>query len=167
MTHKPRGLFAEANKTQQQSKNKPPQVIDALAKQIEKYQAKQTRRPPMMPSNAYAGAKWWLSVMESAHEYRDRVEPISRDGRIVAWKTPHHDRLLYTLNRFYSLSQPVQVWIVENMAKGIPWRGEKQAEYAAIIQIHAAMQKNPEKFKTNARGVASAFFQATREASKR
>ena len=130
----------------------PPLIVDVLAK-ILGLHLKKHRMPECMPNQHYDACHWFVSHQEPAHEYRDRVEPIEKEGSIVGWRTPYHDRLSSNLKIFLSMSELQQVYIAANVEAGIPWRGDSILMYSKIIEQHKAMMKNTEAYIGNAKEV--------------
>lgn len=128
--------------------SKPPKVEDVLAIIIRDWTGKRRSIPECMPKGEYHAASWFLDLMEQPHAFLDTPEPIRsmKTGDISAWRTPYHDRVSLLLHKFLRLSEPHQVFVVEYIGKGVPWRGESIEQYGSICREHGQMLKDPENY---------------------
>lgn len=130
--------------------SKPPLIQDVLAAVIEKSRMK---IPDCMPSQPFDAAHWWIAHQEKPHPSRDIPEVLKKDGQVIGWSTPYHDRLVHTLRKFLSLIEPHQVFLVQNIKAGIPWRGDSIESYAVIVEQHREMKKDPDTYRANAKRI--------------
>ena len=128
------------------SQESPPEIVPYLGEFLSKYKARGKRWPEIMPEGENHAARWWIDLMEPPREFGDEPQAVERDGQIRGWRTPYHDRLLFSLQKFLGFTEPQQVWIVEHVMNGIPWRGDDGKRYADIIKHHELMKKNPAAF---------------------
>ena len=101
------------------------------------------RMPKMFPENKLEAANFWISKQEPPKEEREAVEwqsnPKHRDGGF--WKSPYIDRLAFTLKKFLALGSPRQFFVIENIDKGCPWRGDGIDFFKMVVQEHQKMQE--------------------------
>ena len=152
-------LFEKKPTTQANAQDAPPEVAEVLARFLERHQAKLRPWPESFPEGAYHAARFWIDLMEPPHPWRDVPQPRENNGKRVGWFTPYHDRLLFALQKFCKFTPPQQVWIIEHVRQGIPWRGDDGLAYAAIIDQTKAMHANPAEYV----GQASAVLRGMRK----
>ena len=121
--------------------NRPPDLIDVLSRLM----MRAKHKPRMFPSDPRAAASYWINHQEKACEHTEAVEKITQSDK-TCWKTPYHDRLAGTLKIFLMLKGPQQVFVIEHIDAGIPWRGDSIEMYNSIIVETRKMQGNPEAY---------------------
>ncbi|MBT8046520.1 MAG: hypothetical protein KJN67_05080 [Pontiella sp.] len=158
-------LFQDKPKASRSSSDPtPPDVVETLGEFLERYQARGLRWPAGIPDGAFHAARYWVEINEDPHRYRDNPGPIYKGGALVAWSTPYHDRLLFSLQKFLGFNSAQQIWILEQIKRGIPWRGEEGKVYAAIIEQAEIMARDPAGYIGNATPALAAIRGARRGA---
>lgn len=112
----------------------PPDIVDILAGFLETWQRQARPWPEGFPAAPKQAAKVFVGLMEPPDRFRDRPSPRHKDGKVIGWSTPYHDRLLLALQKFVAFNSVQQVYIVEHIRAGIPWRGEDGRQYAFIVE---------------------------------
>lgn len=112
----------------------PPHVLDVLEDFLRQYARP---LPEPMPANPRQAAQWWLAHQKPADERHEAP----RTGKSGTWICPYHDRVLYTLRRFLSLSPADQRIILAAHEDGISWRGDEMDRFMDIIHEHGEMQR--------------------------
>ena len=108
--------------------SRPPDVVEVLAKILMRTKFK----PKMFPVDPRAAASYWINHQEPPHEFTEAVQKVEQ-GDKVFWRTPYHDRLSGTLKIFLSLKSPQQLFVIEHIERGIPWRGDNIQMFNSII----------------------------------
>lgn len=116
----------------------PEEVIDQYLKQ------KNPRIPDGMPSDGFQAARWWMARQAPGDRFTESASPPVKKGG--TWTTPYHDRLIYTLKKFLKLKRVQQVFVIEHIEKGIPWRGDDMDKYTQYVEEHAKMLEDKEKY---------------------
>ena len=117
--------------------NKCPTVEEVIGGFLENFRG---RKPKMFPSDPFQAANYWRSKQEPGDRFTEAAQPPVEKGK--GWKTPYHDRLLYTLKQFLALKPVEQVFVIEHIGHGIPWRGDDIHVYRAIVDEHHRMQQS-------------------------
>ena len=112
------------------SETKPPKAVDILSMIFDKYR----KRSEIIPLRPYDAAHWWMDHQEPANEMTERVERVVDKTGKVGWQTPYIDRIAATLRIFLSMNPAQQIFIIEKVQHGIPWRGDSMAFYLEVIR---------------------------------
>jgi hypothetical protein len=100
----------------------------------------------IIPRDYLAAARWWLEHQEP--QGRNEQPQLEHDKKGVAnWKTPFIERVSATWLTFLSFSEPVKVYIIGNIERGIPYRGDDIKFYKMVVEESAKMleaQATPE-----------------------
>lgn len=110
----------------------PEAVIDQYLKQ------QNPRIPKGAPPDPFQFARWWMAHQEEGDRFTEAASPPATKGG--EWKTPYHDRLVYTLKKFVRLSAVQQVFVIEYVEKGLPWRGDDIEDYRRYVEEWQIMQ---------------------------
>ena len=100
--------------------------------------------PAPIPKGKYHAANWWIDHQEPARKFAEDAEPLRKDGEITGWKTPYHDRLVYTAKRYLKLNHNERLYVQHNVEHGIPWRGDDFEFYKLVVAEHAKMLADPD-----------------------
>ena len=111
----------------------PEEVLEPILKRA-KY------KPKLMPADPFQAARWFMGMIE---KHDDFAEPCIRVKPGV-WDTPYHDRLAARLRVFLRLKHIHQLYIYENVQRGIPWRGDPIPDYKRIVDEHDRMLRHKE-----------------------
>ncbi len=124
--------------------NNPPAAVDVLAPMFDGHKSKH------IPERPFDAAHWWTDHQEPANEYNERLEPITKNGELIGWKTPYHDKLVSTLRIFLTLSEPHKAFVIDNIQSGIPWRGDDIKFYTGVCAEAEKMAQDREGYISNA-----------------
>lgn len=113
---------------------------------LEKILKKRKYKPKMFPGDSFQAARYWMAHQEQPRDYVDNAVPNTKDGKIIGWHTPYHDRLAVNMKIFFRLKHIHQVHVIENVEAGIPWRGDPPDFYIAVVQQAHLMLKNKDKY---------------------
>lgn len=102
------------------------------------------RVPKGMPSDGFQAARWWMARQAPADQFSEAATPPRVKGS--DWVTPYHDRLMYTLKKFLRLKSIQQVYIIEHIERGIPWKGDEIGHYQLVVEESAKMAENKEQY---------------------
>lgn len=116
----------------------PEEVIDQYLK------VKNPRIPKGAPADGFQFARWWMAHQAPADNFSEAATPPTVKGG--TWETPYHDRLIYTLRRFLRLKTVQQVYVIEHIEQGIPWKGDDISFYTQIVEEQAKMAVNREQY---------------------
>ncbi len=133
----------------------PPRIRDVLTAIFAKHGI-----PEGFPIDPIAAAKFWLAHQEPADKPRELPRLESFEGRKV-WKTPYHDRVSSTLKIFIGLDRPQQVYVIEHVRKGIPWRGDSMQMYTMIVEQHELMMQDKDAYIGKAKAVVERMMKPT------
>lgn len=100
--------------------------------------------PKMFPTDGFQAARYWMAHQLPADNFSEAATPPTVKGG--TWETPYHDRLLYTLKRFLKLKTVQQVYVIEHIEQGIPWKGDDISFYTQIVEEQAKMIVNKEQY---------------------
>lgn len=120
---------------------RPPDIIDVLSKVMMRHK----RKPQMFPSDPRAAASYWMNHQEPPHEFTEAVQRVEQGDKSF-WRTPYHDRLTGTLKIFLSLKSPQQIFVIEHIERGIPWRGDSIQMFNSIIVETQKMQAGKDDY---------------------
>jgi len=108
---------------------------------IAHYLANTKRRVPEgMPVDGFQAARWWMARQAPGDPFSEAATPPVKKGG--EWATPYHDRLLYTLRRFLKLKRVHQIYVIEHIDKGVPWKGDDIDLYITVVEETAVMNKS-------------------------
>lgn len=124
---------------------------------LEKVLKKRRHKPKMFPSDSFQAARYWMAHQEQPRDYVDDVVPITKDGKIIGWKTPYHDRLAVNLKIFFRLKHINQVYVIEYVEAGIPWRGDPPDIYIKVVRQAQLMLKDKDKYIESAMQALATF----------
>jgi hypothetical protein len=85
-----------------------------------------------------------MSHQPQGDRFSEAATPPATKGG--SWTTPYHDRLIASLKKFLGLKHVQQLYIIEHVEKGIPWRGDDLDKYTDIVNEHFKMVENKEKY---------------------
>ncbi len=134
--------YQSAARPKYESNSKPPRVVDVLQAIL----ARRRFKSKQMPHNDFEAAHWWVRQQEKPDEDSDKPQPIEKEGVIIGWQTPYHDRLASTLRKFLVLSEPQKAYVIEGIESGVPWRGEDIRLYRSIRHEHGVMMQDPARY---------------------
>lgn len=123
---------------------RPPQVIDVLADICQHAR----RKPVMFPSDPRAAASYWINHQEPPNESTERPRQIKQKDKVF-WQTPYHDRLAANLRTFLQFKKIHQLFVIEAIERGIPWRGDSVEFFADIIRETDKMLANKDEYIEN------------------
>jgi len=107
-----------------------------------------THHTEYMPAKPLEAATWWVDHQDPWNKIQERPERQNdKRGNFSGWLTPYHDRVAATLKIFLELSEPEKCFVVENIERGIPWRGDPIYLYKAIIEEHEKMAQDIDGYK--------------------
>ena len=87
----------------------------------------------MFPAENRAAAKYWLK--RQPEERRNERPRAKLDNNvIVGFDTPYEDRLVSALWEFIRLTPPERDFVILNIERGIPWKGEPLTLYRQIVE---------------------------------
>jgi hypothetical protein len=126
---KPRGDTGPTTRTP------PPRAEGALQEVIRGNMNANKHHPTMMSNSPHDAALFWLRHQEP-EKPSDRPEWIWKSGSDAggSWNTPHIDRVVETLHKFLGLSSPQQVFVIEKIEAGYPYRGDSIEFYLEVIK---------------------------------
>lgn len=124
---------------------------------LEKILKKRRHKPKMFPGDPFQAARYWMAHQEQPHHWKENAEPIKKDGKVTGWHTPYHDRLAINLKTFFQLKHIHQVYVIENVEAGVPWRGDPPDNYIEIVRETQKMLKNKEAYIDNAKQIHREF----------
>jgi hypothetical protein len=129
------GYDAPRNNTGPTTKTPPPAPEGALVDVLAGLRQAGGKFPPMFPGDRLDAALYWMRHQEPESQ-RDRPEWIWKSGTDAGgqWNTPYNDRVVETLHKFLGLSQPQQVFVIENIERGYPYRGDSIEFYLEVIK---------------------------------
>lgn len=116
----------------------PEEVIDQYLKEAN------PRIPDGMPQDGFQAARWWMAHQIQHDNFTEAALPPAKKGG--EWQTPYHDRLMYTLKKFLKLKRVHQIYVIEHINKGIPWKGDEISLYTQYVDEAAKMAQNPEQY---------------------
>lgn len=102
------------------------------------------RVPEGMPSDGFQAARWWMARQSPADQFSEAATPPNKKGG--EWNTPYHDRLVYTLKQFLKLKRVHQIYVVEHIDKGVPYKGDPIDLYITYVDEAAKMHHDKEKY---------------------
>jgi hypothetical protein len=111
----------------------PEEVIDQYLKR------KNPRIPKGAPADGFQFARWWMAHQIPSDNFTEPAVPPSKKGG--EWETPYHDRLLYTLRRFLRLKAVQQVYVIEHINKGVPYKGDDLDKYIQFVEENTKKEK--------------------------
>lgn len=138
-----------------------PKAVDVLADVFTRYISRHCEGvwPDHIPRPAFKAAQWWMETQEPAKQ-SEHAEPIYNPrGDLVAWQTPYHDRVKYTLQKFLAMDGLEQKTVLACIDEGIAYRGDDFSFFMEIVHHHRAMQRNPEAFKQRAAAMMARGWQ--------
>ena len=103
-----------------------------------------------MPKEFLEAANWWVDHQEQPTESDTPVKRTDKNGDVTGWDTPYIDRLSFNLHRFITLPHIQQVYVVEKIEDGIPWRGDGMMMYKEIVIEAEKMALDKDKYIDNA-----------------
>ena len=102
--------------------------------------------PQHFPSRPLEAAKFWIQRQEPQTFSESPQFANNKDGE-GSWKCPYNDRLQYTLAKFLSMSDAQQMFILDHITRGYPWRGDDISFYKMVIAETDQMMIDPEAYK--------------------
>ncbi len=124
---------------------------------LEKILKKRKYKPKMFPGDPFQAARFWMAHQEQPRDYVDNAVPQTKNGKIVGWDTPYHDRLCVNLKIFFRLKHIHQVYVIENVEAGIPWRGDPPDNYIQIVRQTQLMLSDKDKYIESAMKALKSF----------
>lgn len=116
--------------------NKCPTPEEYIDMWIKRYKVK---LPNTLPQDNFQAARFWMAHQIPADNFVEHATPPAQKGG--EWKTPYHDRLVYTLKRFMALKSIEQIYVLENIKRGIPYKGDDLDRYKQYVKDHEVMKK--------------------------
>lgn len=118
--------------------------------------------PELMPMRPADAARWWLQRQEAQtfSEYPNYNTDKNGEG---SWKCPFNDRVSFTLAKFLSMRKAEQMFIVDHIEQGYPWRGDEIAFYKMVIAETEKFKANPEQYKEIGNAVLRSSIRGTTE----
>jgi hypothetical protein len=113
---------------------------------LKRHSEKGKSRPKMFPGTVREAAQYWIGHQPPPDDYREGVKKIIKNEELVGYETPYHDRLARTLCRFLVQKHIHQLFIIEAIERGIPWRGDEIGIYTEIVKEADKMLKDPESY---------------------
>ena len=133
------------------------QVCPTPESVLEKVLKRRNHKPKMFPGDLFQAARYWMAHQEQPRDYVDNAVPNTKDGKIIGWHTPYHDRLCVNLRIFFRLKHIHQVYVIENVEAGIPWRGDPPDNYIKVVRQAQLMAKDKGKYIENAMQALKSF----------
>ncbi len=127
------------------------QVCPTPESVLEKILKRRKNKPKMFPSDPFQAARYWMAHQEQPHDWMDNAVPNTKEGKVIGWHTPYHDRLSVNLRTFFQLKHIHQVYVIENVEAGIAWRGDPADIYIKVVRQANLMLKNKDKYIDNAK----------------
>ena len=118
---------------QQDAFNRPPVLAEVLAKIL--LESKKPR-PPMFPANNFDAGQFWITKQEPPNENTEEVTPRKHNDKVVGWNTPYHDRVAYRLKAFLGHTRANQLFIIDMVDHGMPWRDESIEQCKVLIKLN-------------------------------
>jgi len=107
-------------------------------------QANDRRIPKGFPSDPFQAARFWMAHQIQPDAFTEAATPpVTKGGN---WGTPYHDRLLYTLKKFLKLKAVHQVYVIEQIERGIPWGGDEIDLYIQFVEESDKMAQNKSQY---------------------
>lgn len=113
---------------------------------LEKVLKKRKSKPKMFPPDLFQAARYWMAHQEQPRKWMDDAVPNTKSGKVTSWHTPYHDRLCFNLKIFFQLKHIHQVYVIENVEAGVPWRGDPPDLYIKFVGEAQKMRSNKEKY---------------------
>jgi len=107
---------------------------------------KRNHKPKMFPGDSFQAARYWMAHQELPRDYVDNAVPQTKNGKIIGWDTPYHDRLVVNLKIFFRLKHIHQVYVIEHVEAGVPWRGDPPDNYIQVVRQANLMIKDKDKY---------------------
>ncbi len=106
------------------------------------------RKPKMFPDDHTKAAEFWMAHQEPPNEESEHITPKKSpyDGEIMGWNTPYHDRLIRNLRKFLTMGEVNQVYIIQKIENGIPWRGDDMWNFKQIVVEAEKMAKDKKPY---------------------
>ena len=139
-------MFEDAPTDEKKPSAKPPNPIDVLLPILRGCK----RRPSMFPQDPTTAAKFWIAKQEPPNEFTEAIRQESRKDGSKYFITPYHDRLAANLKTFVQLQHIHQVFVIDAIDRGIPWRGDDIHKFTKTVEQHNEMLKDPEAYIGNA-----------------
>jgi hypothetical protein len=127
-----------------------PDIISTIARILNHHATKGRRKPKMFPSDVNEAARFWVSHQRAPDDYTEAMTEIRKNGELVGYHAPYHDRVVKTLRVFLGLKEIHQVFVIDCIDKGMDYRGEDMVMYTEIAKQFEIMWKDPEKYKADA-----------------
>lgn len=151
-------MFENSPQPEKDNAAKPPNPLDVLLAVL----SKAKHKPSMFPSDPTKAAQFWIAHQEPPNEYTEAVRRELRKDGSAYFVTPYHDRIRANLKIFLTHNKIHQVFIIEAIERGIPWRGDRIEMFVQIVKQGDEMAKGHEAYIANASKV---FRQLTRRAA--
>jgi len=133
--------------------------IGVLMKILTRHTDKGKRRPKMFPGTVREAAQYWIEHQETPDDYKEGVTKIIKNGELIGYETPYHDRLERTLRKFLTLSPLHQAFVIDSVDKGVPWRGDEIHIYTNIVKEGFKFLADPEAYKDKHAAIMQGFHE--------
>lgn len=125
-----------------------PDPVEALMKILKRWSDAGKAKPKMFPGTVQAAAEYWVSRQEPPIDYKeDMVKITDPRGVHIGWETPYADRVCRTLKKFLRQKHIHQLFIIEAIERGIPWRGDDMRMFTEIVKEADQMLADPDAYK--------------------
>ena len=125
-----------------------PSPTDDLMRILRHWSDSGKRKPTMFPSTLQKAAEYWMEHQEPPIDYAEDMQKIiSPKGEHVGWETPYADRVCRTLRKFLRQKKIHQLFIIEAIERGIPWRGDEIGIFTEIVKEADQFHADPVAYK--------------------
>lgn len=115
--------------------------------------------PDFMPMRPADAARFWLQRQEPQTFSESPSFQTDKNGD-GSWKCPFNDRASFTLAKFLSMCKAEQLFIIDHIEQGYPWRGDEIAFYQMVIAETGKYHADPESYKQIGNAVLRSTIQA-------
>ena len=102
--------------------------------------------PDFMPMRPIDAAKFWLQRQEAQTFSESPTYNTDKNGD-GSWKCPFNDRVSFSLAKFLSMRKAEQLFIIDHIEQGYPWRGDEISFYKTVIAETDKYRSDPEAYK--------------------
>ena len=131
--------------------------IGVLITALRKWAEAGGRQPKMFPTHPREAAQYWIDHQMPPDDHKERVREIRSNGKLIAYETPYHDRLVFSLRRFLHLKGVYQTYVIEAAERQIWWRGDRMTIFPKIVEQADKMSKDPASYIEKAQAVLRTF----------
>ena len=116
--------------------------------------------PDFMPMRPVDAAKFWLQRQEPQTFSESPTFQTDKNGD-GSWKCPFNDRVAFALAKFLSMHRAEQLFIIDHIEQGYPWRGDEISFYKSVIAETDKYRTDPEQYKQVGNAVLRAAIDST------